>query len=342
MMKATDKHTLSYYMTSFFKKYLPGQKNLSPNTIRAYADAFKLLLIYCEEEKGIKSDRLKLENIDRELVSGFLDWLEEIRGCKTTTRNQRLIALHSFCRYVQKISPENMDNLQSVIQIDYKKSKKAIVPYLTEKQMKLLLAQPDGNTWQLFRDKVMLAVLYDTGARVQELCDLRIKDVRLESPAVITLTGKGNKVRQVPIMSGTQKLLKIYLEKHKGNAGISRGDNPLFVNQRRQKLSRWGVSHIIDKYVDMAKEKGLDVDFSITAHVFRHSKAVHMVHAGINLIYIRDFLGHVDCATTEIYAKIDTETKRKAIEAACKDITPNENYSDWNEDDDLMSFLKSL
>ena len=220
MMKATDKHTLSYYMTSFFKKYLPGQKNLSPNTIRAYADAFKLLLIYCEEEKGIKSDRLKLENIDRELVSGFLDWLEEIRGCKTTTRNQRLIALHSFCRYVQKISPENMDNLQSVIQIDYKKSKKAIVPYLTEKQMKLLLAQPDGNTWQLFRDKVMLAVLYDTGARVQELCDLRIKDVRLESPAVITLTGKGNKVRQVPIMSGTQKLLKIYLEKHKGNAGI--------------------------------------------------------------------------------------------------------------------------
>ena len=150
-----------------------------------------------------------------------------------------------------------MDNLQSVIQIDYKKSKKAIVPYLTEKQMKLLLAQPDGNTWQLFRDKVMLAVLYDTGARVQELCDLRIKDVRLESPAVITLTGKGNKVRQVPIMSGTQKLLKIYLEKHKGNAGISRGDNPLFVNQRGQKLSRWGVSHIIDKYVDMAKEKGL-------------------------------------------------------------------------------------
>lgn len=341
-MKPKDKHTLSYYVTSFFKNYLPGQKNLSPNTIWAYADAFKLLLVYCEEEKKIKSDRLKLENIDRDLISGFLDWLEENRGCKATTRNQRLIALHSFCRYVQKISPENMENLQSVIQIDYKKSIKTVVPYLTEKQMKLLLAQPDGNTWQSFRDKVMLAVLYDTGARVQELCDLRIRDVRLEDPAIITLTGKGNKVRQVPIMSGTQKLLTVYLKNHKGNSGISRGDNPLFNNQRRQKLSRWGVSHIIDKYVDMAKSNGLDVDFPITAHVFRHTKAVHMVHAGINLIYIRDFLGHVDCATTEIYAKIDTETKRKAIEAACKDITPEENYTDWNDDSDLMSFLKSL
>ncbi len=174
-------------------------------------------------------------------------------------------------------------------------------------------------------------------SRLQELCDLRIKDVRPESPAVITLTGKGNKVRQVPILSGTQKLLVSYLEKYKVNTGLSRGDNPLFVNQRRQKLSRWGVSHIIDKYVELAKEKGLDVDFPITPHVFRHSKAVHMVHTGINLIYIRDFLGHVDCATTEIYAKIDTETKSKAIEAACKDITPDENYSDWNDDDDLMS-----
>ena len=341
-MKMKDKHTFSHYVTSFFKNYLPGQKNLSANTIHAYADAFKLLLIYCEEEKGIKSDRMRLENLDRELITGFLDWLEEKRGCKATTRNQRLIALHSFCRYIQKVSPEDMENLQSVISIDYKKSKKTVVPYLTEKQMKLLLAQPEGDTWQSFRDKVMLSVLYDTGARVQELCDLCVKDVRLDSPAIIKLTGKGNKVRHVPIMSGTQNLLASYLENYRENSGISRGDNPLFVNQRNQKLSRWGVAHIIDKYVETAKAAGLDVDFPVTAHVFRHSKAVHMVHAGINLIYIRDFLGHVDCATTEIYAKIDTETKRKAVEDACKDIAPEQYYSDWTADDDLMSFLKSL
>ena len=341
-MRMKNDHTFSYYMTSFFKNYLPGQKNLSINTIHAYADAFKLLLTFCEEEKGIKSSRLKLEDLDRILVCDYLDWIENARGCKTTTRNQRLIALHSFCRYVQKVSPADMANLQSIIEIDYKKSKKAVVPYLTESQMQLVLAQPEGRTWKSYRDKVLLSVLYDTGARVQELCDLRIRDVRLEPPPIITLTGKGNKARQVPIMEGTKKLLDSYLENYRYHDGVSRGDNPLFVNQRCTKLSRWGISHIIDKYVNSAKAKGLDIDFPITAHVFRHSKAVHMVHAGINLIYIRDFLGHVDCSTTEIYARIDTESKRKAINEACKDLTPEENLTDWNEDDDLMNFLRSL
>ena len=334
--------TFSFYVTSYFKKYLPGQKNLSNNTIHAYSDAFKLLLTYCEEERGIRSNNLKIEQIDNELITGYLDWLEEKRGCKPTTRNQRLIALHSFCSYVQKQSPENMLGLQSVIDISYKKTGKSVVPYLTEKQMELLLSQPAGNTWQSYRDKVMMSVLYDTGARVQELCDLRIKNVRLESPATIMLTGKGNKSRQVPIMSGTKDLLCSYLSHYKYNPGIRKGDNPLFANQRGFQLSRWGVSHVINKYVQMAQKEGLEVDFPITPHVFRHSKAVHMVHAGINLIYIRDFLGHVDCSTTEIYARIDTEMKRKAIEDACKDITPDQQFSDWNENDDLMLFLRNL
>ena len=334
--------TFSFYVTSYFKKYLPGQKNLSNNTIHAYSDAFKLLLTYCEEERGIRSNNLKIEQIDNELITGYLDWLEEKRGCKPTTRNQRLIALHSFCSYVQKQSPENMLGLQSVIDISYKKTGKSVVPYLTEKQMELLLSQPAGNTWQSYRDKVMMSVLYDTGARVQELCDLRIKNVRLESPATIMLTGKGSKSRQVPIMSGTKDLLCSYLSHYKYNPGISKGDNPLFANQRGFQLSRWGVSHVINKYVQMAQKEGLDVDFPITPHVFRHSKAVHMVHAGINLIYIRDFLGHVDYSTTEIYARIDTEMKRKAIEDACKDITPDQQFSDWNENDDLMLFLRNL
>lgn len=334
--------TFSFYVTSYFKKYLPGQKNLSNNTIHVYSDAFKLFLAYCEEEKGIRSNNLRIEQIDDDLVTGYLDWLEEKRGCKPATRNQRLIALHSFCSYVQKQSPENMLGLQSVIDISYKKTGKTVVPYLTERQMELLLSQPAGKTWRSYRDKVMMSVLYDTGARVQELCDLRIKDVRLESPPTVTLTGKGNKSRQVPIMSGTKDLLCSYLSHYRYNPGISKGDNPLFVNQRGTQLSRWGVSHVLNKYVQMAKDEGMDVDFPVTPHVFRHSKAVHMVHAGINLIYIRDFLGHVDCSTTEIYARIDTEIKRKAIEEACKDIAPVQEFSDWSEDDDLMLFLRNL
>lgn len=334
--------SFAYYVTTFFKKYLPGQKNLSTNTIYSYSDAFKLLLVFCEEKKGIKSSQLKLEHLDSKLVTEYLDWLEQERKCKTATRNQRLVALQSFCRYIQKECPAEMDGLQSIIRISYKKSPKTVVPYLTEDQMKLLLAQPDGAKWESYRDKVLMSTLYDTGARVQELCDIKMKDVRLENPAIITLHGKGNKDRQVPIMGSTKILLESYVDHYKYMPGISKGDHYLFVNQRKSKISRWGISHIISKYVELASKKGLDVDFSITPHVFRHSKAVHMVHAGINLIYIRDFLGHVDCSTTEIYARIDTEQKRKAIEDACKDIAPNQEYEDWTRDTDLMDFLRSL
>lgn len=334
--------TFPYYVTTFFKKYLPGQKNLSSNTIHSYSDSFKLMLVFCEEKKGIKSSQLKLENLDRELVIEFLDWLEQERGCRPTTRNQRLIAFRSFSRYVQKECPSEMAGLQSILGISYKKSRKTVVPYLTERQMTLLLAQPKGDKWESYRDKVLMSTLYDTGARVQELCDIKMKDVRLEKPAIITLHGKGDKDRQVPIMGSTKLLLESYIEHYRFMPGISKGEHYLFVNQRKGRLSRWGVSHIINKYVESAEKEGMNVDFPITPHVFRHSKAVHMVHAGINLIYIRDFLGHVDCSTTEIYAKIDTEQKRKAIESACKDIAPEQEYEDWTKDDDLMEFLRSL
>lgn len=307
------------------------------------AVTFKLLFIFCEEEQDIKTEKLTLKQINADLVIEYLDWLEEKRKCSVTTRNQRLVALHTFFRYLIKKEPAYMENIHDIINIPYKKAPKTIVPYMTEEQMKILLAQPDGDTWDSYRDKVMLSVLYDTGARVQELADLQVKNVRLESPPVVTLHGKGNKTRQVPIMESTCKLLDSYLKKYRYNTGISKGDNPLFVNQQKKKLSRWGITYIINKYVMMAqKDPRFNVELRITPHVFRHSKAVHMIHAGINLIYIRDFLGHVDCATTEIYARIDTETKRKVIEESCKDIFPDEKLQDWNTDGDLMEFLQSL
>lgn len=339
-MKKTN---LPYYVTSYFKCYLPGQKNLSSNTISGYADAFRILFMFCEEKKGLRLDRLRISDFNSTVICEFLDWLETERGCSVSTRNQRLIAIHSFFRYVQKQCPADMETIQGILDIPYKKAEKTVVPYLDEERMRVLLSMPDGNTREGFRDQVLLSLLYDTGARVQELIDLRIKNVRIDSPAVVTLHGKGNKTRQVPVMSGTQALLKTYLEHYRYNPGISKGDNPLFTNQKKEPLSRWGISYIINKYVAQAKDAGLlDVDFPITPHVFRHSKAVHMIRAGINLIYIRDFLGHVDCSTTEIYARIDTELKRKAIEKACKDILPEQEYKDWTADADLMSFLDSL
>ncbi len=339
-MKKPDLH---HYVTSYFRSYLPGQKNLSRNTISGYADAFRLLFSFCEEKKGMRVERLKISDFDSDLICSFLDWLETGRGCSISTRNQRLTALHSFFRYLQKQSPPDMEAIQGILDIPYKKTATTVVPYLNEEQMQALLSVPDGSCREGFRDQVLLSLLYDTGARVQELADLKVRDIRIESPSVVTLHGKGNKTRQVPIMTNTQKLLKAYLGHYRYDPGISKGDNQLFTNQKKGKLSRWGISYIINKYVRQAKESGLlDIDFPVTPHVFRHSKAVHMVRAGINLIYIRDFLGHVDCSTTEIYARIDTELKRKAIEKACKDILPEQEYKDWTTDTDLMAFLESL
>ena len=310
-MQKTD---FPYYVTNFFNVYLPGQKNLSKNTIASYAVTFKLFFTFCKDKKDIQTEKLKLTMINESLITAFLDWLESDRNCSITTRNQRLVSLHSFFRFVLVKEPAYMDTFVKILSIPYKKTTKTVVPYLSEEQMKVLLAQPDGKKWSGFRDKVILSVLYDSGARVQELVDIRIKDVRTEAPAIITLHGKGNKVRQVPIMSSTAELLKNYLEKYKPVTGIAKGDQPLFINQKKQSLSRWGVTYVINKYVEKAKENtDFKVDFNVTPHVFRHSKAVHMVRAGINLIYIRDFLGHVDCCTTEIYARIDTETKRNVL-----------------------------
>ena len=189
----------------------------------------------------------------------------------------------------------------------------------------------------------LLVVLYDTAARVQELIDLKVKNVRLEKPAVITLHGKGNKTRVVPVTGKTHALLESYLKRRNSTAGISGGDQYVFVNQKKQQLSRWGISYIINKYVDLAKSQhSFDVRFPVTPHVFRHSKSVHLLQSGVNLVYIRDFLGHSDCATTQIYARADTETKRKMIEAAYSDILPGNDLPDWGDDDNLMSYLVSL
>ena len=202
---------------------------------------------------------------------------------------------------------------------------------------------PDPSTQSGFRDTVMLAVLYDSAARVQEIIDLKVKDLRLDKPAVIALHGKGQKTRYVPIMEKTQNLLKTYLEKKQRSSGTSDGEQYVFENQKKQQLSRWGISYIINKYVNMARlSDGFNIRFSVTPHVFRHSKSVHLLQSGVNLIYIRDFLGHSDCSTTQIYAKADTETRLKAIEAAYVDILPTSELPDWSDDKNLMDYLSSL
>jgi site-specific recombinase XerD len=206
--------------------------------------------------------------------------------------------------------------------------------------MKLLLEQPDKNKPKGRRDLTLISVLYDSGARVQELIDMRVCDVTLQAPAVITLTGKGSKTRRVPLMKNTASLLQNYLLENKLDKPW-RNESPLFTNNQHHKLTRKGVTYIIAKYVESARKLSTLLPLKVNNHMLRHSKAMHLLQAGVNLIYIRDFLGHVDLKTTEIYARADTEMKRKAIENVYPDLIDSD-LPDWSKDQALLSWLSEI
>jgi len=332
-----------YYLTKFLGTYLHGEKNFSRHTIQAYSVTFKLLLSFLEQTQKISPERLSMENLTHDTVIAFLNWIESTRNCTVSTRNQRLVAIHSFIRFVQKQVPENVFEFQKILNIPDKKCVKTMVPFLTGEEMKILLSMPAPSTSKGLRDMVLMSLLYDSAARVQEIIDLKVKDLRLDKLAVITLHGKGQKTRCVPITEKTKKLLESHLRYSSSNNGVSSGEQYVFLNQKKHQLTRWGISYIIKKYVGLASLcDGFNVRFSITPHVFRHSKSVHLLQSGVNLIYIRDFLGHSDCSTTQIYAKADTETRRKALEAAYVDILPTTEFPDWSDDKNLMDFLITL
>jgi integrase/recombinase XerD len=337
LVKPTDFAT---HLTEFLSMYLPRQKNASRNTIISYRDTFKLLIRYCQEQRDIPVERLSLGMLTHGVITDFLEWLEKGRKCSIATRNQRLAAIHSFFRYAQYEEPSGILHFQKIIALPVKKASKPSVAHLSPDAMKLLLAQPDKMTAKGRRDLTMLSVLYDSGCRVQELADLRVRDVVLDNPAVLILTGKGNKVRRVPLMKNTLSLLEHYIQENSLDKPW-KSDYPLFINKQHNKLSKEGIAYIISQYAGLARRVSTSVPEKVTPHMFRHSKAMHLLQAGVNLIYIRDFLGHEDIKTTEIYAKCDTELKRQAIENAYPDLVDN-NFPDWNKDAALLDWLSNL
>ena len=336
-MKPTDfAKALSHYLAIF----LPGQRNASTNTIKSYRDTFKLLLLYCKQDRHLAIERLCLSQIDSTLILGFLGWLEEDRGNSLSTRNQRLACIHGFYRYMQIDDPVGLLPYQKILSIPMKKTQAPRIHHLTPDALKLILAQPDTSTVRGRRDLTLLCVLYDTAARVQELADLCVSDVRLAPPPILTLTGKGRKKRQVPIMQNTEALLKQYMDEA---FSIQNGmqEHPLFFNRQHRKMTRAGISYILGKYVSQAKAKSSIIPDKVTPHVVRHTKAMMLLQAGVSLIYIRDILGHVDIATTEIYARADTEMKRKALEKAYPEMVTT-NLPHWEKDEPLLAWLDSL
>lgn len=336
-----DTKNFQYYISKYFTTYLHAERNMSTHTIASYADTFKLFLKYFEKVLQKRTDKITLDDITRENIINFLDWLENERHVNISSRNVRLSAVHSFVRYIQPEDPEHVFEYKKILNIKNKKYKTADIPYLSVKQIKAIINAADTTTQQGFRDKVLLTVLYDTAARADELIHLTLNDVRLDKPATITLTGKGNKVRIVPIMGNTVELLQKYISLLNNSSKYQPYQRYLFTNRSHNILTRAGIGYIIEKYVRIANEDGTIINLKVHPHTFRHSKAVHLLESGIELIYIRDFLGHSSVKTTEIYAKVCTKNKREALEKAYENITDT-SYPDWNDDKNLMNWLNEL
>lgn len=339
-MSKKGKKDFAYYLSRFLSVYLPGQRNVSENTILSYKDTFKLVLLFAREEKQLLSNQLSISDLTRSFFEEFIQWLKVFRKCSVSTCNQRLGAIHAFFVFLQYEMPEAALQCQEVLAIRTAKAPEGQFNYLTVEGIAALLKQPDMSTKTGRRDAALISLLYDTGARVQELVDLTLGDVRFIAPATVKLTGKGRKTRIVPLLSGPEQLLKVYLQDYKLEQAP--GTHPLFCNRSGEKFTRAGITYTLKKYADMARRVSPElIPEKITPHCLRHSKAMHLLQANVNLIYIRDLLGHSEIKTTEIYARADTTLKRQALEKATP-VNKSLQYPAWTDDDDLLAWLNTF
>jgi len=337
-MKPTD---FSKSLTDFLAKHLPGERGASLHTITSYRDTFVLFISFMEHQKNIGVERLFLKDFTRDRILAFLTWLQAERKCSNATRNVRLAALHSFARFLQRTAPQHLYEWQEILAIKAIKTQTGVISYLTLEGIKLLLQQPDPLTKKGLRDLVMLALMYDSAARVQEVIDLTPSRIRLYKPFTIKLIGKGSKARIVPLMEQQVVHLKYYMEKN-GLLESNKNQSPLFFNSRMEKLTRAGINYVLQYYAQKARRQHLiSIPDKISCHSLRHSKAMHLLQAGVHLIYIRDILGHVSVTTTEIYARTDSKQKREAIEKSYQEVISNE-IPMWTENHNLMEWLKSF
>lgn len=329
------------YMSKYLTEYLPGIQGVSYNTIASKRDAYILLLKYLDDTQNIKAEDVDIPLLTRETIIKYLEWLEKSRGSSVSTRNIRLAAIKSLFSYIQTQTPDYIYQCQQILSIPRKKEPGHTLEYLTIEGIKSVLDAVETSSRTGFRDLTLLSLMYDSAARVQEIADLSVNDFRVEKPSTLRLTGKGSKTRIVPLMSTTSdlvsKYISIYHPSYRGEYNV-----PLFSNRKKEKLTRAGIAYILKKYIKIAREKQPDlIPETVSPHGLRHSKSMHMLQAGVPLIYIRDFLGHSEISTTEIYARCDSEQKRKAIENTCPSITKSETPM-WQKDTSLLGWLQSL
>ena len=303
-------------LENFLSVYLPCSVGVRPNTIKSYKDSFRLLLNYMYESRQVSADTLQFSDLNYETILDFLSWLETERGCSVTTRNQRLSALSSFSNYAQN---KNFDAAiifrSDVKKLPPKKSPKKPRTVFTLGEVSILINLPRNSRAIELRDKTLLSVMYASGARAQEICDLTVKDVRIcDDVSTLKLSGKGGKCRKV----GIPKACAALLDQHIRRRGISEnGDRHVFSSQTNEHMTTSCIKEIFEKYVSLAKEAhpGLFCEKRYTPHSMRHTTAVTMLEAGVPIIVIKNFLGHASLQSTQIYTEITQGTLNKHIRA---------------------------
>jgi len=305
-------YIIAKFIKRFFSHYLPVQKGLATNTILAYRDAIKLLLCYASDTLKRSVEELCVEEIDQSLVLGFLEHVENTRICTARTRNARLAAIRALFGFIAREEPSLVLHCQTIRTIPLERTEHKTVAYLEEKEMQELLNAVDLNWRSGVRDKALLILLYNTGARVSEIVQLKVGDLHLNDAAQVKLLGKGMKYRSCPLWPETVEALEAYLRQRTAKDPAAQ---QLFLNANGSPLTRFGVRHIIGKYATAAKRKCPSIAAkAVNPHTIRHTTAMHLLRAGNDINMVSYWLGHANTNTTHIYVEIDMEMKRRMLQ----------------------------
>lgn len=301
-------------LDNFITNYMPCSVGASSNTVTSYKYAFRLLLEFMYYKKGVSADKITFEQLSFDTMTEFLDWLEKDRGCSASTKNQRLSAIISFSRYAQNRDFDAASIFRSgVIKIPMKKAQKKQRAVLSVQEISILLRLPDDSKVIGLRDKVLLSLMYASGTRAQEICDLTVGNIQFNMKgATLNIKGKGGKSRRIGIPDNCAEMLQKYISHRRLG---SKPDKHVFSSQTHEQMTVSCIEGIFKKYVRQGKAENLALfrEGNYPPHSMRHSTASHMLEAGVPIVVIKNFLGHASLQTTQIYAELSQNTVDKHL-----------------------------
>lgn len=337
-MKITAPNKLAICLRDYFTDHLPRLRGMSVHTIHSYRDSLLLLLRFLASQRKCQVPDLELGDIEPDRVLAFLTHLEEVRKNGVTTRNVRLAAIHVFFRYVGAHHPEQLDRVQRILSIPFKRARQRVIEYLEHDEIEAILSRISRTSRDGRRDYALLATMFNTGGRVQEIVDLRARDLQLIRPFQIRLFGKGRKERFCPLWPQTAQVLRDHCEERQMDL---RSDTPVFLNHREEPLTRFGVRYILAKHLDRARADVATLARKrLHPHSMRHSTAVALLRSGVDFVTISHWLGHASPNTTNRYATVDLEMKREAI-ARVKPVARRTSPS-WRRNQSVLEWLETL